>query len=46
MRTYLNQIQQILETGVQRGDRTGVGTLSNFGLQGRYHLPSGFPAVT
>ena len=46
MKTYLDQLQQILDTGIKRGDRTGVGTLSNFGLQGRYHLPSGFPAVT
>ena len=46
MKTYLDQLQQILDPGIKRGDRTGVGTLSNFGLQGRYHLPSGFPAVT
>jgi thymidylate synthase len=44
--TYLAQLQQILDTGIQRGDRTGVGTLSCFGLQARYHLPDGFPAVT
>jgi thymidylate synthase len=46
MKTYLAQLQQILDTGIRRGDRTGVGTISNFGLQGRYHLPDGFPAVT
>ncbi|MFT4853594.1 MAG: thymidylate synthase [Bacteroidia bacterium] len=46
MNTYLAQLQQILDTGVKRGDRTGVGTLSCFGLQARYHLPDGFPAVT
>jgi len=46
MNTYLAQLQQILDTGIKRGDRTGVGTLSCFGLQARYHLPDGFPAVT
>lgn len=46
MRQYLNQLQQILDEGAERGDRTGVGTLSCFGLQARYRMSDGFPAVT
>jgi len=46
MRTYLNQLQQILDNGVERDDRTGVGTISCFGMQARYPLADGFPAVT
>jgi thymidylate synthase len=46
MQNYLNQLQQILDTGVERTDRTGVGTISVFGLQSRYDLQMGFPAVT
>lgn len=46
MHTYLNLLQQILDTGVTRGDRTGVGTISAFGLHARYPLGEGFPAVT
>ncbi len=46
MKIYLDQLTQILETGVRRGDRTGVGTLSCFGLSARYNMADGFPAVT
>ena len=46
MQIYLNQLQQILESGIRRTDRTGVGTLSVFGLHARYDLGQGFPAVT
>jgi len=46
MQTYLNQLSQILENGVERPDRTGVGTISCFGLHARYDLSDGFPAVT
>jgi len=46
VRTYLNQLQEILDHGVERKDRTGVGTLSLFGLNARYNLQNGFPAVT
>lgn len=46
MRTYLDQLQYTLDHGVQKGDRTGVGTLSCFGLQARYNMADGFPAVT
>lgn len=46
MHTYLAQLQSILDEGVDRSDRTGVGTRSLFGLHSRYDLSKGFPAVT
>ncbi|HAA73513.1 TPA: thymidylate synthase [Candidatus Latescibacteria bacterium] len=46
MRTYLDQLQHVLYNGVEKSDRTGVGTISTFGLQARYDLSDGFPAVT
>lgn len=46
MRTYLNALFQVLEDGTQKTDRTGVGTISYFGMQQRYDLSKKFPAVT
>jgi thymidylate synthase len=46
MKTYLAALQHVLDHGVQRGDRTGTGTIGVFGMQQRYDLTQGFPAVT
>jgi thymidylate synthase len=46
MRTYLNALLDVLETGTEKTDRTGTGTISLFGMQQRYNLRKGFPAVT
>jgi len=43
---YLNALKEILDTGEHRPDRTGVGTISKFGVQLRFDLQQGFPAIT
>jgi len=45
-RQYLNLLADILANGVQRGDRTGTGTLGVFGRQIRFDLSKGFPVLT
>lgn len=46
MQQYLNLLQDILDNGEDKMDRTGVGTRSVFGRQLRFNLKDGFPAMT
>ncbi|OYX31605.1 MAG: thymidylate synthase [Caulobacterales bacterium 32-69-10] len=45
-RQYLALLADIIDNGVQRGDRTGTGTLGVFGRQMRFDLAQGFPLLT
>lgn len=46
MKQYLQLLQTILDTGIDKTDRTGIGTRSVFGYQMRFRLEDGFPLVT
>ena len=46
MKQYLELLAHVMETGSDRGDRTGTGTRSVFGYQMRFDLAAGFPVTT
>lgn len=46
MKIYLDLLKNVLNNGIDRSDRTGVGTRSIFGYQMRFDLQAGFPLLT
>ncbi|WP_375649769.1 thymidylate synthase [Bartonella sp. OT172YNZD] len=46
MKSYLALLSHVLNQGIDRSDRTGVGTRSIFGYQMRFDLQAGFPLLT
>ena len=43
---YLDLVRDVLENGVRKADRTGIGTMSKFGVQMRFDLSKTFPLLT
>ncbi len=46
MKQYIDALKLIMEKGIDRPDRTGIGSRAYFGIQMRFNMADGFPAVT
>lgn len=46
MKQYIDLLDHVIKTGIEKTDRTGTGTLSVFGYQMRFNLEDGFPVLT
>ena len=46
MKQYLDALRKVLEKGAEKKDRTGIGTKAIFGMQMRFNMEGGFPAIT
>src|SRR3989344_8855031 len=46
MKQYIDVLEKIMEEGVNRLDRTGIGSRAIFGMSTRFNMKDGFPAVT
>ena len=45
-KSYQSFLQDIIDNGVEKQDRTGTGTISVFGRQIRHKMSEGFPLLT
>src|SRR3989338_3415608 len=46
MKQYLDELKYVLENGIDRQSRTGISTRAIFGMQLRFGMENGFPAMT